>query len=105
MKQIDETLLKALKNVIEDVIDEKIKKYVSSQSIPTSYRGVVISVNNNEEDNTPINQYVNVVIEKLDISRFFPNHTSVLLTEGAIVEILCPGDNIQKGYISSTITS
>lgn len=96
-------MLKELKDVIEEIIDEKIKKYVSNQNIPVSYRGVVLSVQNNEEANLPINQVVTVSVEKLSIDKIFPNYTSLLLSEGSIVEVQCPGDNTKYGYINMVI--
>lgn len=105
MKQIDETLLKALKIVIKEIIDEEIKKYISKQNLLVSYRGIVRSVYNDEEENLPIKQNVVVSIEKLAIEKIFPNYTSLLLTEGSVVEIQCPGDDIRKGYINTIITS
>ena len=89
----------SLEEMLNEIIDRRIKNVLKQQGFEAPYEGEILSVNEAEGNIDPYSQYVDVSVVGYDVVVSLRNLTGELLYVNDRVRIYANNNNLSNGYV------
>ena len=90
---------KELENMLNEIIDKRIKLILKDKNYEVPYDGRVDSIEESDDNTDPYSQFANVIVVGYDTGVYLRNLTGELLAVDDRVRIYASNGNLANGYI------
>ncbi len=93
------TMGKELEDIMEEIIDRKIRAVLKEKNYETPYDGVIDAIDEPDNNSDPYAQRAAVIVPGYETSVYLRNLSGELLSANDHVKIYTAGNNLSNGYI------